>query len=93
MMSKSYPDSKFEMVIYSKAYKMVVKGKSVVSREMEALAKNKNVDFVVCHTSLNRHKIKASQLVSGVRAVPDGILENIEKQAQGWGNIKEGIDT
>lgn len=90
MMSKAYPDSKFEMVMYSGAYGMVVKGESTVSEEMEALAENKNVDFVVCQASLNRHKIDASQLVAGVRAVPDGILEIIQKQGQGWGYIKEG---
>lgn len=89
MMAKSYPNSKFEMVMYSGAYGMVVKGKSTVSKEMEALAKNKNVDFVVCQASLNRHKIDASKLITGVLAVPDGILEIIQKQGQGWGYIKE----
>jgi intracellular sulfur oxidation DsrE/DsrF family protein len=90
MMSKAYPDSMFEVVMYSGAYEMVVKDKSVVSDEMEALAKNDNVDFVVCQASLNRHEIDASQLVAGVRAVPDGILEIIQKQGEGWGYIKEG---
>lgn len=90
MMAKSYPDSKFEVVVYSKAYEMVVKGKSKVSKQMEALAGNENVDFVVCQASLNRHKIEPSQLVAGVRAVPDGILEIIQKQELGWGYIKEG---
>ena len=90
MMAKAYPDSKFEMVMYSGAYEMVIKDKSTVSADMEALAKNENVDFVVCQASLNRHKIDASQLVSGVRAVPDGILEIIQKQGLGWGYIKEG---
>ncbi len=89
MMAKSYPDSKFEMVMYSGAYGMVVKGESTVSKQMEALANNENVDFVVCQASLNRHKIDASQLVAGVRAVPDGILEIIQKQKVGWGYIKE----
>ncbi len=90
MMAQAYPDSKFEMVMYSGAYGMVVKGESTVSKEMEALANNENVDFVVCQASLNRHKIDASQLITGVRAVPDGILEIIQKQGQGWGYIKEG---
>ncbi len=90
MMAQAYPDSKFEMVMYSGAYGMVVKGESTVSKEMEALSNNENVDFVVCQASLNRHKIDASQLITGVRAVPDGILEIIQKQGQGWGYIKEG---
>jgi len=75
--------------MYSGAYGMVVKDKSTVSKEMEALANNKNVDFVVCQASLNRHKIEGSQLIAGVRAVPDGILEIIQKQSDGWGYIKE----
>lgn len=90
MMAKAYPESKFEMVMYSAAYGMVIKDESTVSKEMEALAENENVDFVVCQASLNRHKIDASQLVTGVRAVPDGILEIIQKQGLGWGYIKEG---
>jgi intracellular sulfur oxidation DsrE/DsrF family protein len=90
MMSKAYPDSKFEIVMYSGAYEMVVKDQSAVSKEMEALARNENVDFVVCQASLNRHKIQDSQLIAGVRAVPDGILEIIQKQGEGWGYIKEG---
>ncbi|MBD0852109.1 DsrE family protein [Maribacter arenosus] len=90
MMSNAYPDSMFEVVMYSGAYEMVVKDKSAVSDEMEALAKNNNVDFVVCQASLNRHEIDVSQLVAGVRAVPDGILEIIQKQGEGWGYIKEG---
>ena len=90
MMSKAYPDSKFEMVMYSGAFSMVVKDKSSVAEEMESLAKKENVDFVVCQASLNRHKIDDSQLIAGVRAVPDGILEIIQKQGEGWGYIKEG---
>ena len=90
MMAKAYPDSKFELVMYSGAYGMVVKGESTVSEEMAALAENKNVDFVVCQASLNRHKVEPTQLITGVRAVPDGILEIIQKQGQGWGYIKEG---
>ncbi|MFX0557636.1 DsrE family protein [Maribacter sp. CXY002] len=90
MMAQAYPDSKFEIVIYSGAYGMVVKGNSIVSEDMEDLAKNENVDFVVCQASLNRHEIDDSQLITGVRTVPDGILEIIQKQGQGWGYIKEG---
>lgn len=90
MMAEAYPDSNFEVVMYSGAYEMVIQGKSVVSEEMEALAKVDNVDFVVCQASLNRHKIEPSQLITGVRTVPDGILEIIQKQELGWGYIKEG---
>lgn len=89
LMSEAYPNSKFEMVVYSGAYKMVLKNESTVAKEMKSLASNDNVDLVVCQGSLNRHKIDASQLFDGVRAVPDGILEIVDKQVQGWGYIKE----
>ena len=39
---------------------------------------------------MKRHKIEKSQLIPGVTTVPDGILEIIMKQKEGWGYIKEG---
>lgn len=89
-MSNAYPDSQFEVVMYSGAMDMVLKDKSTVAEDMEALAKNENIDFVICEGTMKRHKTDASQLVSGVRSVPDGILEIITKQGEGWGYIKEG---
>jgi len=88
-MAQAYPDSKFEVVVYSGAIDMVVKGKSSVESDMEALANNKNVSFVVCQATMARHKLTHEQLVTGVTSVPDGILEIIQKQAEGWGYIKE----
>ena len=90
LMAKAYPDSKFEVVMYSGSIDMVVKGKSSVSQYIEALAKNNNVKFLICEGTMKRHKIDKSQLIDGVETVPDGILEIIEKQAEGWGYIKEG---
>ena len=69
---------------------MVLKGKSVVAEDLEMLAKKDNIDFVICEGTMKRHKIKDSQIIGGVRSVPDGILEIIEKQQEGWGYIKEG---
>lgn len=90
LMAQSYPDSKFEMVMYSGAIEMVLQEKSTVAIDMEALAKNDNVSFVICEGTMAKHKVDASQLIPGVTSVPDGILEIINKQAEGWGYIKEG---
>jgi intracellular sulfur oxidation DsrE/DsrF family protein len=38
---------------------------------------------------MNRYKVEKDQLVEGVEVVPDGILEIIQRQAEGWGYIKE----
>ena len=88
-MSKAYTDSKFEVVIYSGSYEMVLKEKSTVASEIEELVKNPNVSFVICQATMKSHNIKADDLIPGVSSVPDGILEIIYKQAEGWGYIKE----
>lgn len=89
MMAANYPDSEFEVVIYGGAYPMVIKENSTVSKEIGQLEGNQKVTFVVCEASLQRHKIDKSQLLEGVKTVPDGILEIVNKQAEGWGYIKE----
>ena len=89
-MSEAYPDSKFEVVMYSGAMDMVLKDKSSVAEDMETLAKKDNVDFVICEGTMKRHNVDASQIITGVRSVPDGIIEIIQKQEEGWGYIKEG---
>lgn len=88
-MAAAYPDSKFEVVVYSGAIDMVLKDKSSVAADMEELAKNENVSFVVCQATMARDNITDAQLVPGVKSVPDGILEIIKRQSEGWGYIKE----
>lgn len=88
-MSEAYKDSKFEVVLYSGSYEMVLKEKSSVAQNIETLAKNPNVSFVICEATMKRHKIHQSDLISGVTSVPDGILEIAHKQAEGWAYIKE----
>ena len=89
-MSIAYPDSKFEVVIYGGALEMVLKDKSLVAEDLKILSQKDNIDFVICEASMKRHKTDASKLVDGVRSVPDGILEIVQKQQEGWGYIKEG---
>ncbi|WP_189362307.1 DsrE family protein [Algibacter mikhailovii] len=88
-MSNAYPNSEFEVVMYSGAMEMVLKDKSVVAKEIEALVKKDNVTFVICEGTMKRHKVTASNLIEGVKSVPDGILEIVSKQNEGWGYIKE----
>ena len=89
-MSQAYADAQFEVVMYSGSQDMFVKDKSSVAEDMEALAKQDNITFVVCQGTMKRHKISDDQLIPGLQQVPDGILEIITKQADGWGYIKEG---
>jgi intracellular sulfur oxidation DsrE/DsrF family protein len=89
-MSNAYPKSEFEVVMYSGSINMVLKEKSTVAIDLEALAKKENITFVICEGTMKRHKIDTSKIIQGVTSVPDGILEIINKQSEGWGYIKEG---
>jgi len=89
LMSQAYPDSQFEIVVYSGAIDMVLKDKSSVGTDMAALINNKNVSVVVCEGTMAREKATVSDLIPGVTTVPDGILEIIKRQKEGWGYIKE----
>jgi intracellular sulfur oxidation DsrE/DsrF family protein len=39
--------------------------------------------------TLNRKNIDKSELIPNFEIVPDGILEIVTKQSEGWGYIKE----
>lgn len=87
--AKAHPDAQLELVVYGKAMPIFVKGKSTVAKAIQELEGNNNVSFKVCEVTMKRAGIDTSQLLSGVEPVPDGILEIISKQGEGWGYIKE----
>ncbi|MDF0707500.1 MAG: DsrE family protein [Bacteroidota bacterium] len=89
LMAEAYPDSSFEMVIYSGAIQMVDKKLSAASKNLEAALQKKNVEVVVCEQTMKRHKMDATDLIPGIGSVPDGIMEIVLKQKAGWGYIKE----
>jgi intracellular sulfur oxidation DsrE/DsrF family protein len=89
LMSEAYPESEFELVVYSGSMNLVLADKSVVADEIEQLVKNENVSIKVCAATMKRNKATQTDLVKGVEVVPDGIMEIILKQQQGWGYIKE----
>lgn len=90
MMSKTYTNSQFEVVMYGGSSQMALQGKSTVEEKIKELTARENVSFVMCEGTLKRKEIKKSELIPGIGTVPDGILELVEKQQQGWGYIKEG---
>jgi uncharacterized protein len=92
LMTESYPQSSFELVIYGGAMNMVVKGKSTLTKSIEKIIGNPGVSIKVCEYTLKRYGVDKSQLLPGVDTVPDGILEIVTKQYEGWGYIKEAND-
>lgn len=88
-MSKTYPQSTFEVVIYGGAITMVQNGKSTVAKNIKLLENNSNVSFKVCEETMKRYKITKDMLLPKVGTVPDAIIEIVTKQGEGWGYIKE----
>lgn len=89
MMSEAYPDSEFEIVVYSGALDMVLTDESSVSEDLQKLAENERVTVAVCSGTMARENADETALLPGVTVVPDGILEIALKQADGWSYIKE----
>src|SRR4051812_41730372 len=52
--TKSNPKAKLEVVFYAQSLDMVTKDKSVVAKEVEEFAKNKNVAFRVCEVAMKK---------------------------------------
>ena len=86
--SKEYPNAKLEVVFYGKSLPMVEKGKSSVAADVQKLAANNKVAFVVCEQAMKVHKVHKAMLLEGVRTVPDALYELVTKQAEGYGYIK-----
>lgn len=89
MMAESYPNSEFEMVVYSGALEMLLNDKSTVAEDVKMLVQKPNITFAVCEATMARHNATANDLIPGVKPVPDGILEIANKQQKGWSYIKE----
>lgn len=88
-MAEAYPNSQFELVVYSGGLDMLLKDKSAVASDIGAMVEKSNISVVVCKQSLSKHDLTEAALIPGVKTVPDGILEIADKQQQGWSYIKE----
>ncbi|AVR47034.1 hypothetical protein C7S20_18265 [Christiangramia fulva] len=88
-MAEAYPNSQFELVVYSSGLDMLLNDKSSVASDIRNMAEKDNISVVVCQQSLKKHDLTEAALIPGVKTVPDGILEIANKQQQGWSYIKE----
>lgn len=82
------PTAEIEVVYYAKSLDMITKDKSVVADDVIKYAGQKNISFKVCEVAMKNNGVDKSQLLAGVKTVPDGIYEIISRQHDGWGYIK-----
>jgi intracellular sulfur oxidation DsrE/DsrF family protein len=81
-------NAKLEIVCHNVGLDMLVKGRTTVQKEIEAL-QEQHVLFVACEATMKRKGIDKSQLLPSVTTVPVAVLELSTKQQQGWSYIKE----
>jgi uncharacterized protein len=82
------PQVEMEVVMYGKGFELVMPERSTVTADVQTAMKNPRVAFKVCEIAMKNNQIERSQLLPGVRTVPDGIYELVSKQQEGWGYIK-----
>jgi intracellular sulfur oxidation DsrE/DsrF family protein len=87
---KDVPGTKIEIVCHGPAIFMLVKDKTVLSSVMEELKNKENVSFAACNNSMKKNNLDVSQLVTVATVVPNGVMEVVSKQEDGWSYIKAG---
>ncbi len=92
LMSNAYPDSQFQLVMYSGAGMMATAQNPELTAMISEAVQRDNTRIVLCKATMNKLKLEKEDLIPGVESVPDGILEIAVKQAQGWAYIKEGLN-
>ena len=84
----SAPKAELEVVMYGKGFEMVTAGRTQFAAQVAEAMKNPRVSFRVCAIALRNNAVDVSQLLPGVKTVPDGIRELVLKQQEHWGYIK-----
>ena len=84
---KDAPGTAIELVCHGHAIFLLVKDKTVASAEMQELKKY-GVSFAACANSMRKNNIDKTQLVSVASIVPNGIMEVVAKEEEGWSYIK-----
>jgi intracellular sulfur oxidation DsrE/DsrF family protein len=88
--AKDAAGTKIEVVCHGQAIFMLVKEKTVLLPMMEELKNKQGVGFAACNNSMRKNNIESSQLVPVANIVPNGVMEVVSKEEDGWSYIKAG---
>lgn len=86
---KDVPNTQIEVVCHGGAIFMLVKEKTVLGEMMQDL-KSRNVRFAACANSMRKNNLSPEQLVAVATVVPNGVMEVVTKEEEGWSYIKAG---
>ena len=87
---KDAPGITIEVVCHGPAIFMLVKDKTVLLPMMDDLKNKQGISFAACANSMRKNNIVSSQLVPVATIVPNGVMEVVSKQEDGWSYIKAG---
>jgi intracellular sulfur oxidation DsrE/DsrF family protein len=80
-----------EVVAHGKGLDLLVKTKTHLAAEVEALAKD-GVIFTACENSMKKHNVTKADLLIVAGTVPSGVAELVLKQEQGWSYLKASVN-
>lgn len=75
-----------EIVAYGPGLKMLTSDSKVAGRVNGAL--DRNVKLMACATTMKKMNVTEADLVGGVKVVPGGVIEIMERQAEGWSYVR-----
>jgi len=80
-----------EVVAHGKGLDLLVKAKTHLAAEVEALVKE-GVVFSACENSMKKHNVTKADLLLVAGTVPSGVAELVLKQEQGWSYLKASVN-
>jgi uncharacterized protein len=86
---KDAPGTRIEVVCHGAAIFMLVKEKTTLADQMGKLA-DKGVQFAACANSMHKNNLDKLQLIPAATVVPNGVMEVVTREEEGWGYIKAG---
>jgi intracellular sulfur oxidation DsrE/DsrF family protein len=79
-------NAQIEIVANGPGLNMLKAESKVADRIAQAL--DKSIDVVACGETMQSTHVTAADLIGGVRIVPGGLIEIVERQQQGWSYIR-----
>jgi len=79
-------NSEIEIVAIGPGLNMLKADSKVTDRIAQAL--DRSIDVVACGETMKATKVTKADLIGGVRVVPGGLLEIVNRQRAGWSYIR-----
>lgn len=79
-------NAQIEIVAIGPGLNMLKQGSKVTDRITQAL--DRSIDVVACGETMQTTHVTEADLVGGVRVVPGGLIEIVERQQAGWSYIR-----